>query len=101
MLRQSTGFTNLKQAEAVRDSLLASSTGNQISGPTVLECIERYLVSREQELEIWRGWRLFLLQYAYVADRKGQGKSRPMEILPLGRDKRPTGRQNAHIPLPR
>ena len=51
--RQSTKFSDLKKAEALRDSLLAQAqvTGNQTTGPAVSECIEKYLVSREQDLD--------------------------------------------------
>ena len=49
--KQSTGFWDLKKAEALRDSLLAQARGDGINGPTVAECIEKYLVSRERELD--------------------------------------------------
>ena len=49
--KQSTGFSDLKKAEALRDSLLAQAKGDDINGPTVAECIEKYLVSRERELD--------------------------------------------------
>jgi integrase len=52
--RQSTGLSDLKQAEAFRDSLLAShkpASGDSTTGPTVAECVEQYLVSREAELD--------------------------------------------------
>ena len=51
MPKQSTGFSDLKKAEALRDSLLAQAKGDDINGPTVAECIAKYLVSRERELE--------------------------------------------------
>jgi integrase len=49
--RQSTRFSDLKKAEALRDSLLVQVKGDQTTGPAVSECIEKYLVSREQELD--------------------------------------------------
>jgi integrase/recombinase XerD len=49
--RQSTRFSDLKKAEALRDSLMVQVTGNHTTGPAVSECIEKYLVSREQELD--------------------------------------------------
>ncbi len=49
--KQSTGFTDLKKAEALRDSLLVQAKGDDINGPTIAECIEKYLVSRERELD--------------------------------------------------
>jgi integrase len=49
--RQSTKFSDLKKAEALRDSLLVQVKGDQTTGPAVSECIEKYLVSREQDLD--------------------------------------------------
>ena len=49
--RQSTKFSDLKKAEALRDSLLVQVKGDQTTGPAVSECIEEYLVSREQDLD--------------------------------------------------
>jgi hypothetical protein len=49
--RQSTGFRTLAQAEAFRDSLLSELRGDDINGPTVAECVERYLTSREPDLD--------------------------------------------------
>jgi hypothetical protein len=49
--RQSTGHSDLKRAEALRNSLLIQVKGDEISGPTVAECIEKYLLSRERELD--------------------------------------------------
>jgi hypothetical protein len=49
--KQSTGFSDLKKAEALRDSLLVHVKGDDINGPTVAECIEKYIVSRERELD--------------------------------------------------
>jgi integrase/recombinase XerD len=49
--RQSTGFSDLKKAEGLRDSLMADVKGNPTSGPALAECIEKYLASRAQELD--------------------------------------------------
>jgi hypothetical protein len=48
--RQSTGFSDLKQAEAVRASLIAQIKDETVHGPTVAECAEKYLASRRHEL---------------------------------------------------
>jgi site-specific recombinase XerD len=48
--KQSTGFSDLKQAEALRDSLLVQSKGDERTGPSLAECIDKYLMSREHEL---------------------------------------------------
>jgi integrase len=49
--RQSTRFSDLKKAEALRDSLMVQVKGDQTTGPAVSECLEKYLVSREQDLD--------------------------------------------------
>ncbi len=48
--RQSTGFFHLKQAEAVRASLIAQAKDETTHGPTIVECAERYIASRRHEL---------------------------------------------------
>src|SRR6266704_2641473 len=48
--RQSTGFSDLKQAEAVRASLIARTKGETVHGPTIAECAEKYIASRRHEL---------------------------------------------------
>jgi integrase/recombinase XerD len=48
--RQSTGLTDLKEAEALRASMLADAKDEQVHGPRIDDCIARYLESREHEL---------------------------------------------------
>jgi hypothetical protein len=52
--RQATDCTNLKQAEAVRASLISKYSkrvkGDAAHGPTIAECAERYVASRQHEL---------------------------------------------------
>jgi integrase len=52
--RQSTGEVKLKRAEAVKAMLLTQSspveTGSVDHGPTIADCVKRYLVSREAEI---------------------------------------------------
>lgn len=48
--RQTTGFSDLKQAEAVRASLLAHAKNESVHGPTVAECAEKFIASRRHEL---------------------------------------------------
>ncbi len=48
--RQSTGFTDLADAEALRDKLIAQSKNESVHGPTVEECVNKYLASRKHEL---------------------------------------------------
>ena len=49
--RQSTGFADPKQAEALRQSLLTQVKENDVNGVPVAECIQKYLVAREQDLD--------------------------------------------------
>lgn len=49
--RQSTGYTDLKQAEALRASMLTQVRGDAVTGLPVSECIEKYLLSRKQDLD--------------------------------------------------
>ena len=47
--RQSTQFSNLKKAEALRASLMGPVHADSISGPPVSECVNKYLATREQD----------------------------------------------------
>ena len=49
--RQSTHFSDLKRAEALRASLMEQVQTDSITGPPLLECIEKYLATSEQELD--------------------------------------------------
>jgi len=49
--RQSTGFSDLKRAEAMRDAYVRQGRAESGSGMPVTECIERYLRLREQDLD--------------------------------------------------
>ena len=49
--RQSTQSSDLKRAEALRASLMAQVRGDEITGPPLSECIEKYLASREEDLD--------------------------------------------------
>lgn len=62
--RQSTGFSDLKQAEAFRSSLLATTSSNSVQGTSIAECIEVYLASRCDELS-----EKTLAQHRLVLDR--------------------------------
>src|SRR5262249_28155374 len=49
--RQSTQFSDLKSAEALRGSLMARVQSDSVTGPSLSECIEKYLTTREQDLD--------------------------------------------------
>jgi hypothetical protein len=48
--RQSTGFTGLAEAEALRSSLIAQSKDETVHGPRIADCVEKYLAARRHEL---------------------------------------------------
>jgi integrase len=48
--RQSTGFTDLADAEAMRDALIAQSKNDAVHGSKIGDCIDKYLASRKHEL---------------------------------------------------
>jgi site-specific recombinase XerD len=49
--RQTTGFSDVKQAEAMRDALVSQGRAEDVSGLPISECIEKYLRLREQDLD--------------------------------------------------
>src|ERR1039458_233680 len=51
MPRQTTGTSDPKQAEALRQSLLLRVPADEVSGLPVAECIQKYLDSREHDLD--------------------------------------------------
>jgi len=48
--RQSTGFTSMPEAEALRDSISADSKDREVHGLKLSECIDTYIESRQHEL---------------------------------------------------
>jgi hypothetical protein len=48
--RQSTGTRDLKTAEAVLAALISTDKKKQADGPTIEECIQKYLASHKHEL---------------------------------------------------
>jgi hypothetical protein len=48
--RQSTGLTDLKEAEALRAPMVADSKDEKVHGPRIDECIERFLESLDHEV---------------------------------------------------
>jgi hypothetical protein len=48
--RQSTQFADLKRAEALRATLMTQVHAESVTGPRVSECVEKYLATREQDL---------------------------------------------------
>ena len=50
--RQATKLTDLKEAEALRDSLVARDKDEKVHGPRLEECIQKFLATRQGML--WR-----------------------------------------------
>ena len=50
--RQTTGTGNTKEAEAIRDAYVSGVTGDEIHGPSISECIARYVASRADDIEV-------------------------------------------------
>src|SRR5947209_1065305 len=48
--RQSTGFTDLAEAEALRGSLTAKAKNEVVHGPRIGDSVKKYLDSRKHEL---------------------------------------------------
>ena len=49
--RQSTQFADLKRAEALRTTLMTHVHTESVAGPPISECVEKYLATREQDLD--------------------------------------------------
>jgi len=62
--RQSTQFSDLKRAEALRAALMKQVRADSITGPPISECVAKYLATREQDLD----WRT-LAQHRLALDR--------------------------------
>lgn len=62
--RQSTGETELRRAEAVRDSILRQTKNDVVHGAAIAECVDQYLASRKDEMS-----ERTLAQHRLVLDR--------------------------------
>lgn len=71
--RQSTGFTKLAEAEAMRDALIAQSKSEAVHGLRIGECIQKYLASHEHELgeKTYGQYRLHLGRLQDYCERQG------------------------------
>jgi len=77
--RQSTRFPDLKKAEALRASLMAQVQADSITDPPVSECIEKYLATREQELDART-----LAQHRLALERGRMKTAQPAGLLAAG-----------------
>jgi integrase len=71
--RQSTGFTDLADAEAMRAALIAQSKSETVHGTRIGDCIEKYLASRTHELgeKAYGQHKLLLSRLRNYCERKG------------------------------
>jgi integrase/recombinase XerD len=49
--RQTTGARSIKDAEAIRDSYVSHVSGDEIHGPSISECVGRFVASRADDIE--------------------------------------------------
>jgi integrase/recombinase XerD len=80
--RQSTGFTDLAEAEGMRDALIAQSKSETARGPKVSECIEKYLASRQHELgeKTYSQTKLLLGRLKDYCERQGVYFARELKV---------------------
>jgi hypothetical protein len=71
--RQSTGFTDLSEAEAMRDALIAKSKSETVHGLRIEECIEKHLASHKHEPgeKTYGQYRLHLGRLQDYCERQG------------------------------
>jgi integrase len=80
--RQSTGFTNLADAEAMRDALVAQSKGETVHGAKISDCIQKYLASRKHELgeKTYGQHKLLLSRLQNYCERQGVFFTREISV---------------------
>jgi integrase/recombinase XerD len=71
--RQSTGFTDLAEAEAMRDTLIAQSKSEMVHGFRIGECVQKYLASHKHELgeKTYGQYKLHLGRLQDYCERRG------------------------------
>jgi site-specific recombinase XerD len=71
--RQSTGTRDLKTAEAILAALISTDKNNQADGPTIEECIQKYLASHKHELreKTYGQYELHLGRLQEYCERRG------------------------------
>jgi integrase/recombinase XerD len=71
--RQSTGFTDLADAEALRNTLVAQSKSETVYGTRIPDCIQKYLASRRHELaeKTYGQHKLLLCRLQNYSERHG------------------------------
>jgi integrase/recombinase XerD len=80
--RQSTGLTNLSEAEALRDSLIAKSKPEIVHGPKISDCIDKYLASRQHELaeKTYAQTKFLLARLKTYCERQGVYFTRELNV---------------------
>jgi site-specific recombinase XerD len=80
--RQSLGTRDLKTAEAILAALLSTDNKKQADGPTIGECIEKYLASQEHELgeKTYGQYKLHLARLREYCERQGVYSMRELDV---------------------
>jgi len=80
--RQSTGTRDLKTAEAILAALISTDKKKQVEGPTIEECIQRYLASHKHELreKTYEQYRLHLGRLQAYCERQGAYSMRELNV---------------------
>ena len=80
--RQSTGLTDLAEAEAMRDALIAQSKNEAVHGSKLGDCIAKYLASRKHELgeKTYGQTKLLLGRLKNYCERQGVYFARELNV---------------------
>lgn len=80
--RQSTGTRDLKTAEAILAALIVTDKKKQADGPTIEECIQKYLASHKHELgeKTYGQYKLHLGRLQNYCERRGVYAMRELNV---------------------
>jgi len=80
--RQSTGTRDLKTAEAILAALISTDKKKQVDGPTIDECIQKYLASHKHELreKTFGQYKLHLSRLEQYCERRGVYSMRELNV---------------------
>ena len=80
--RQSTGTRDLKTAEAILAALISTDKKQQSAGPTIQECIHKYLASHKHELgdKTYDQYKLHLGRLREYCERQGVYSMRDLNV---------------------
>jgi len=80
--RQSTGTRDLKTAEGILAALITTDKKKQADGPTIEECIQKYLASHKHELgeKTYGQYKLHLGRLQDYCERRGVYSMRELNV---------------------